>query len=172
MLTRLIIADIISSVALPMMHLSPDIDTRWHVSRRQLAPGTEFVLQEAQEPHLFVIKRQYRSNATTVTAHAVYYILEGGASPAHLMTWVCLFSWQAQVEVRVHALRCLRYLQVYIRRQRCMLRCRHGSHAACTVCAPPLAACRRTWTQHSSVRDWRLEAANGPRVAGCHRGLS
>lgn len=56
---------------------------------RQLAPGTEFVLQEAQEPHLFVIKRQYRSSATSVTAHAVYYILEGGASSAQFTpaTW-------------------------------------------------------------------------------------
>lgn len=45
---------------------------------RQLAPGIEYVLQEVQEPHLFVIKRQYRSAPTTVTAHAIYYILEGG----------------------------------------------------------------------------------------------
>ncbi len=47
--------------------------------RRQLCPGTEFVLQEVQEPHLCVIKRQYRSAPGTTTTHAVYYILEGGA---------------------------------------------------------------------------------------------
>ena len=56
---------------------------------RQLAPGTEFLLQEAQESHLFVIKRQYRSSATSVTAHAVYYILEGGASSA----WFTPATW-------------------------------------------------------------------------------
>lgn len=66
-----------------------------------MAPGIEFVLQEAQEPHLFVIKRQYRSNTTTVTAHAVYYILEGGASfcstawsgVCGLLCLVCIWVW-------------------------------------------------------------------------------
>ena len=44
---------------------------------RELGPGLEFVLHKAQEPHLYVVKRQQRSNSATATASAFYYILDG-----------------------------------------------------------------------------------------------
>lgn len=44
---------------------------------RRLAPGLEYVLQECQEPRLYVIKCQHRTSATAATALAVYYVLEG-----------------------------------------------------------------------------------------------
>ena len=49
------------------------------IDRRSLAPGTEYALHDAQEPHLFVIRKQYRASATAVdsTPHAFYYILDG-----------------------------------------------------------------------------------------------
>ena len=46
---------------------------------RSLAPGTEYMLHDAQEPHLFVIRKQHRASATAVASppHAFYYILDG-----------------------------------------------------------------------------------------------
>ena len=47
--------------------------------RRTLAPGTEYVLHDAQEPHLFVIRKQHRATAAAVDSppHAFYYVLDG-----------------------------------------------------------------------------------------------
>ena len=49
------------------------------VMRSSLAPGTEYALHDAQEPHLFVIRKQHRASATAVDSppHAFYYILDG-----------------------------------------------------------------------------------------------
>lgn len=41
------------------------------------APGTEFVLQDAQPPHLFVIRKQFRSVSGAITTAAYYYVLDG-----------------------------------------------------------------------------------------------
>jgi hypothetical protein len=40
-------------------------------------PGTEYVLQDAQTPQLFVIRKQNRSLSGEETNQAVYYILHG-----------------------------------------------------------------------------------------------
>ena len=39
----------------------------------------EYVLDDAQEPHLFIIRKQYRRTpaAADETPHAFYYILDG-----------------------------------------------------------------------------------------------
>eukprot|EP00884_Botryococcus_braunii_P017784 jgi/Botrbrau1/468/Bobra.110_2s0107.1 len=43
-----------------------------------LPPGIEYVVQDAQEPHLFVIRRQHRTSPkTSPTPQAIYYILDG-----------------------------------------------------------------------------------------------
>ena len=41
------------------------------------APGVEFHLQDAQPPHLFVIRKQFRSSDGSAVALAYYYILDG-----------------------------------------------------------------------------------------------
>jgi mediator of RNA polymerase II transcription subunit 6 len=45
-----------------------------HLSKRT---GIEYILQEAQEPHLFVIRKQKREGPEKVTALAAYYVLDG-----------------------------------------------------------------------------------------------
>lgn len=47
------------------------------VGRRVLPAGIEYLVQDAQEPHLFVIRRQYRSPAKAISPQAFYYILDG-----------------------------------------------------------------------------------------------
>ena len=42
-----------------------------------LPPGVEYVLTESQEPHLFVICKQKRSQANEPAPQAYYYILDG-----------------------------------------------------------------------------------------------
>lgn len=43
-----------------------------------LAPGIEYVLRDAQPPHLFVICRQHRAAPSAPAApQAVYYVLDG-----------------------------------------------------------------------------------------------
>ena len=37
----------------------------------------EYILQEAQEPHLFVIRKQKREGPEKVSAMAAYYVLDG-----------------------------------------------------------------------------------------------
>ncbi len=46
---------------------------------RKRGPGLEFVLQDAQEPHLFVIRRQQRRphDIDKVDTHGAYYVLDG-----------------------------------------------------------------------------------------------
>lgn len=39
--------------------------------------GMEYILQEAQEPHLFVIRKQKREGPEKVSAQAAYYVLDG-----------------------------------------------------------------------------------------------
>lgn len=46
-------------------------------SLRRATPGVEFLLQDAQPPHLFVIKKQYRQVDGSVTSVAFFYILDG-----------------------------------------------------------------------------------------------
>ncbi|KAL4519165.1 hypothetical protein Ndes2526A_g00265 [Nannochloris sp. 'desiccata'] len=43
----------------------------------QGAPGIEFILQDAQPPHLFVVRKQFRSLAGVLSPLAFYYILDG-----------------------------------------------------------------------------------------------
>jgi mediator of RNA polymerase II transcription subunit 6 len=43
----------------------------------QGAPGVEFILQDAQPPHLFVVRKQFRSLAGVLSPLAFYYILDG-----------------------------------------------------------------------------------------------
>ncbi|CAK9866487.1 unnamed protein product [Sphagnum jensenii] len=45
-----------------------------HLSKRT---GIEYILQEAQEPNLFVIRKQKREGPEKVTALAAYYVLDG-----------------------------------------------------------------------------------------------
>lgn len=37
----------------------------------------EYILQDAQEPHLFVIRKQKRESPEKVSAQAAYYVLDG-----------------------------------------------------------------------------------------------
>lgn len=37
----------------------------------------EYILQDAQEPHLFVIRKQKREGPEKVSAQAAYYVLDG-----------------------------------------------------------------------------------------------
>jgi hypothetical protein len=39
--------------------------------------GMEYILQDAQEPHLFVIRKQKREGPEKVSAQAAYYVLDG-----------------------------------------------------------------------------------------------
>lgn len=39
--------------------------------------GMEYILQDAQEPHLFVIRKQKRESPEKVSAQAAYYVLDG-----------------------------------------------------------------------------------------------
>lgn len=39
--------------------------------------GIEYILHEAQEPHLFVMRKQKRDGPEKVTVLAAYYILDG-----------------------------------------------------------------------------------------------
>ena len=39
--------------------------------------GIEYILHEAQEPHLFVMRKQKRDSAEKVTPLSMYYILDG-----------------------------------------------------------------------------------------------
>jgi mediator of RNA polymerase II transcription subunit 6 len=43
----------------------------------QGAPGIEFILQDAQPPHLFVVRKQFRSIAGVLSPLSFYYILDG-----------------------------------------------------------------------------------------------
>jgi mediator of RNA polymerase II transcription subunit 6 len=45
-----------------------------HLSKRT---GMEYILQDAQEPHLFVIRKQKREGPEKVSAQAAYYVLDG-----------------------------------------------------------------------------------------------
>ncbi len=54
----------------------------WRVCHRTLPPGMEYELQDAQEPHLFVICRQLRTAPRAVVKQAVYYILDGSVYQA------------------------------------------------------------------------------------------
>jgi hypothetical protein len=44
---------------------------------RRKRTGIEYILQEAQEPNLFVIRKQKREGPEKVTALAAYYVLDG-----------------------------------------------------------------------------------------------
>ena len=61
------------------------------LSRRSLAPGTEYTLHDAQEPHLFVIRKQHRPSAAAVDSppHAFYYILDGSVYQVNNMQFAC-----------------------------------------------------------------------------------
>jgi mediator of RNA polymerase II transcription subunit 6 len=52
-------------------------DCRCCAARSTGAPGVEFVLQDAQAPHLFVIRKQLRALAGDLTSLAYYYVLDG-----------------------------------------------------------------------------------------------
>lgn len=45
-----------------------------HLSKKT---GMEYILHEAQEPHLFVIRKQKRDGPEKVSAQAAYYVLDG-----------------------------------------------------------------------------------------------
>lgn len=45
-----------------------------HLSKKT---GMEYILQDAQEPHLFVIRKQKREGPEKVSAQAAYYVLDG-----------------------------------------------------------------------------------------------
>ena len=47
------------------------------IHHRTLPPGVEYELQDAQEPHLFVIKKQHRSGPKSTSPLQFYYILDG-----------------------------------------------------------------------------------------------
>ena len=49
---------------------------------RTLPPGVEYELQDAQEPHLFVIKKQQRSGPKATSPLQYYYILDGNVYQA------------------------------------------------------------------------------------------
>ncbi|KAK9828463.1 hypothetical protein WJX72_000141 [[Myrmecia] bisecta] len=80
-----------SAAALEYFSLSPfyDVQSNNELARRQgqdpsnpvvlqaLPPGPEFVIQDAQAPHLFIIRKQLRSSPKTVSSQALYYILDG-----------------------------------------------------------------------------------------------
>lgn len=42
-----------------------------------LGSGFEYALQDAQPPHLFVIRRLYRKDLSTEITQAYYYVLDG-----------------------------------------------------------------------------------------------
>lgn len=44
---------------------------------RTLPPGIEYILHTAQEPHLYVIKKQFRHGPDSITAQAYYYVHTG-----------------------------------------------------------------------------------------------
>lgn len=49
---------------------------------RTLPPGVEYEVQDAQEPHLFIIRKQHRSGPKTTAPLQYYYILDGNVYQA------------------------------------------------------------------------------------------
>ncbi|CAL8470759.1 g10301 [Coccomyxa elongata] len=47
-----------------------------------LPPGVEYEVQDAQEPHLFIIRKQHRSGPKTTAPLQYYYILDGNVYQA------------------------------------------------------------------------------------------
>jgi hypothetical protein len=47
------------------------------VPHRTLPPGVEYLIHDAQEPHLFVVRKQMRHSPKSVTHLTFYYILDG-----------------------------------------------------------------------------------------------
>jgi len=67
-----------------------------------LPPGVEYLIHDAQEPHLFVVRKQMRHSPKSATPLAFYYILDGRiyqAPPLHATVSSrmsrCLFNIQA-----------------------------------------------------------------------------
>ncbi|KAK9904309.1 hypothetical protein WJX75_008938 [Coccomyxa subellipsoidea] len=50
-----------------------------------LPPGVEYEVQDAQEPHLFVIRKQHRSGPKTTATLQFYYVLDGNVYQAPSM---------------------------------------------------------------------------------------
>ncbi|GMH43474.1 hypothetical protein BSKO_11396 [Bryopsis sp. KO-2023] len=59
-----------------------------------LAPGIEYVVQSAQEPHLYVIKKQYRHRPNQVTAQAFYYVHTGTIYQAPTLHSAVFSRWK------------------------------------------------------------------------------
>lgn len=54
----------------------------FHDFGRTLPPGVEYEVQDAQEPHLFIIRKQHRSGPKTTAPLQYYYILDGSVYQA------------------------------------------------------------------------------------------
>lgn len=63
-------------------HLTSDSDGVVPCVRSTLPPGVEYEVQDAQEPHLFVIRKQHRSGPKTTATLHFYYVLDGNVYQA------------------------------------------------------------------------------------------
>ncbi|CAD7702975.1 unnamed protein product [Ostreobium quekettii] len=59
-----------------------------------LPPGVEYVVQSSQEPHLYIIRKQYRYNPTTTTTQAFYYVHTGTVYQAPSLHAAILSRWK------------------------------------------------------------------------------
>ncbi|EIE22760.1 hypothetical protein COCSUDRAFT_16273 [Coccomyxa subellipsoidea C-169] len=118
-----------------------------HCARSTLPPGVEYELQDAQEPHLFIIRKQHRSGPKTTATLQFYYILDGNVYQApslHAALSSRIVRHPSSYYFTLTFLVKLFYARLC--QPHAMLKTVCGRRAdACTMCAQRSISCKATW---------------------------
>ncbi len=137
---------VISQILLGLLKLTAPVIT-CHCARSTLPPGVEYELQDAQEPHLFIIRKQHRSGPKTTATLQFYYILDGNVYQApslHAALSSRIVRHPSSYYFTLTFLVKLFYARLC--EPHAMLKTVCGRRAdACTMCAQHSISCKATW---------------------------